>query len=225
MFPITRLLYSLLDVPVLRATINLFRPDKQSTILSSTPLPSVPPFANMATSLKDLIPYFFGRDVNDEGGQEDPAEYVENLNFAVDGQTYTDEDRKITATQVIFRTHLRDKALLWYHGLSSETRASWQLLETAFLSRFALAAQKEMDQTRFLNLIFNFKQRGRSIVEYTREGDQLNVECPEKFEDVLGHQFIAGLDDKGKIDLVQVYLGAGKSTVKYTDAKQAVKKA
>lgn len=28
----------------------------------------------------------------------------------------------------------------------------------------------------------------------------------------LGHQFIAGLDDKGKIDLAQMYLGANKST-------------
>lgn len=103
----------------------------------------------MATSLKDLIPYFSGRDVNDEGGQEDPAEYIENLNFAVDGQAYTDEDRKLTATRVIFRTHLRDKALLWYHSLNFETRASWQLLKTAFLSRFALVVQKEMDHTRF----------------------------------------------------------------------------
>lgn len=179
----------------------------------------------MATSLKDLIPYFFDRDVNDEGEQEDLAEYIENLNFAVDGQKYTDESRQLIATRVIFRTHLRDKALFWYHSLSPETRASWQLLETAFLSRFALVVQKEMDQTRFLNLIFNFKQRGRSIVEYTREGDQLNAECPENFQDVLGHQFIAGLDDKGKVDLVQVYLGAGKLSVKYTEAKQAVEKA
>lgn len=77
--------------------------------------------------------------------------------FAVDGQAYNDENRKLTATRVIFRTYLRDKALSWYHGLSAETRANWQLLETAFLSRFALVARKEVDQTRFLNLVFNFK--------------------------------------------------------------------
>lgn len=87
----------------------------------------------MTTSFKDLIPHFFGRDVNDEGGQEDPAEFIENFNFAIDGQTYTDESRKLTATRVIFRTHLRDKALLWYHGLSAETRANWQLLQHSFL--------------------------------------------------------------------------------------------
>lgn len=135
------------------------------------------------------------------------------------------QNRKLTATRVIYRSHLRDNALLWYRGLSAETRANWQLLETAVLSRFALVVQKEADQTRFLNLVFNFKRRGRSIVEYTREGDQLNAKCAEKFRDVLGHQFIAWLDNKGKIDLVQVYLGAKKITVSYADAKQAVEKA
>ena len=43
-------------------------------------------------------------------------------------------------------------------------------------------------------------------MEYTRQRDKLNAECPEKLQDVLGHQFIAGLDDKEKVDLVQVYL-------------------
>ena len=178
----------------------------------------------MAASLKDLIPHFFGRNVSDERGQEDPAEFIENLNFAIDGQTYTNENRKLTVTRVIFRTHLRDKALLWYHGFSAKTRANWHLLQTEFLSRFALVARKEVDQTCFFNLVFNFRQRERSIVEYTRERDQLNAECLEKFQDVLGHRCIARLDDKGKVDLVQVYLGANKSTVSYADAKQAVKK-
>lgn len=88
-----------------------------------------------------------------------------------------------------------------------------------------MVPRKEVDQTWFLNLVLNLKQRGRSIVDYTREGDQLHAKCPEKFQDVLGHQFIAGLDNKGKVDLVQVYLRADKSTVTYTEAKQAVSKA
>lgn len=69
--------------------------------------------------------------------------------------------------------------------------------------------QKEVYQTRFFNLVFNFKQKGRTIVEYTREGHQLNAACPEKFQDVLGHQFIAGLDGKRKVDLVQIYIHGG----------------
>ena len=193
-------------------------PDSSFLLLGSPP-------SNMATSFKDLIPHFFGRDVNDEGGQENPAEFIENLNFAVDGQIYTDKTRKLTVTRVIFRTHLQDKILLWYHGLSAKIRANWQVLEKAFLSRFALTPQKKVNQTRFLNLVFNFRQRRQSIVEYTKEEDQLNAECPEKFRDVLGHQFIAGLDDRGKVDLVQVYLGANKSTVSYEEAKSVVEKA
>lgn len=83
------------------------------------PLPS-PPFSPfvplsariMATPLKDLIFYFYGRDGNDGGRQEEPMEFIENLNFAINGQVYADENRKLIATQIIFRIHLRDKRLL-----------------------------------------------------------------------------------------------------------------
>ena len=56
----------------------------------------------MASSLNDLVPLFYGRDESDEGGQQDPAEFIENLTFAINGQVYTDEVRKQTATRVIF---------------------------------------------------------------------------------------------------------------------------
>ena len=61
---------------------------------------------SMASSLIDLVPTFNGRNPNDEGGQQDPAKFIENLTFAIDGQAYTDEARKQTATRVIFRTRL-----------------------------------------------------------------------------------------------------------------------
>ena len=141
----------------------------------STPIPTTMPFL-----FNDLVPCFYGRDINDEGGQEDPSEFIETLFFAIDGQNYTDQARKQTATRVIFRTHLREKALTWYQSLAAGVRGNWESLEVAFLARFALVAQKELDQTRFLNLVVNFRQKGRSIVEYTREGDKLNAECPEK---------------------------------------------
>lgn len=41
---------------------------------------------------------------------------------------------------------------------------------------------------------------------------------------MLGYQFIAKLNNKQKINLIQVYLGVDKSTIKYMDAKQAIKK-
>lgn len=70
----------------------------------------------------------------------------------------------------------------------------------------------------------NFRQKGCSIVDYTRKGDKFNVKCPEKFWDVLGHQLITRLDDKRKFDLVQIYLEAQKSTVSYMNTRQAVEK-
>lgn len=48
--------------------------------------------------------------------------------------------------------------------------------------------------------------------------------CLKRFEDILGYQFITKLDNKRKIHLIQIYLGAGKLTVKYTDIKKAVQK-
>lgn len=60
----------------------------------------------MASSLHDLVPLFYGLDANDEGGQQDPAEFIETLIFAIDGQVYVDKIRKQTVTRVIFRTHL-----------------------------------------------------------------------------------------------------------------------
>lgn len=76
----------------------------------------------MNSSLNGLVPNFYGRDMSDNGEQKDPAEFIETLLFAIDGQAYTDEARKQTATRVIFRTHLRDKALTWYRSLASEVR-------------------------------------------------------------------------------------------------------
>lgn len=72
---------------------------------------------------------------------------------------------------------------------------------------------------RFFNLVLNLQQWGRSIIDYIREKDQIHAKCLEKFWDVFKHQFIIGLDDKKKVDLVQVYLRVDKSTITYTKAK------
>ena len=85
----------------------------------------LPPLTNttMPSSLNDLVPLFYGGDVSDESGQQDPTEFIENLTFAIDSQVYTDEVRKQTATRVIFRTRLRDKVLLWYESLPGEVQS------------------------------------------------------------------------------------------------------
>ena len=87
----------------------------------------------MNFSLNDLVPCFYGRDVSDHGGQQDPAEFIETVLFAIDGHTYSDEARKQIAIRVIFRVNLRDKALIWYQSLTAEIRGNWESLEAAFL--------------------------------------------------------------------------------------------
>lgn len=44
--------------------------------------------------LNALVPCFYGRDVSNDGGQQDPAKFIEILFIAIDGQTYTDETKK-----------------------------------------------------------------------------------------------------------------------------------
>lgn len=90
---------------------------RQLFIPGSLPHPSIPLPTTLTSSLNDLVPCFYGRDVNDEGGQQDPAEFIETLLFAIDGQAFTDEARKQTVTRVILRTRLRHKLLLWYQDL------------------------------------------------------------------------------------------------------------
>ncbi len=114
--------------------------------------------------MDNLVLLFYGCDASNEGGQQDLAvfqqdlaEFIKNLTFAIDGQVYTDEVRKQIATRVIFRARLRDKAILWYQSLPAEVRSNWKSLEVAFLTQFALISRKVVDQTRFLNLIFNLR--------------------------------------------------------------------
>lgn len=45
----------------------------------------------ITVSLKDRIFYFHDRDANNERRQEDLAEFIENLNFTIDGQIYADK--------------------------------------------------------------------------------------------------------------------------------------
>ena len=59
----------------------------QSLTPDSSPLPATLLPTTMTSSLNDLVPWFYGRDASDEGGQQDPVEFIENLTFAIDGQS------------------------------------------------------------------------------------------------------------------------------------------
>lgn len=191
-----------------------------------TPVPAVSLLLSLSLIMpppfKNLIPYFFGRD--GQGKREDPIKFIENVKSTIDIRRHTDEIKRPIATGVIFRLHLKENALLWYQNLSPKIRTDWNRLEAAFLSRFKNSPWKNTDPNQFFNILYNLKQRGRNIVEYIEEGDQLSSECPEKFRDSLGISFIAGLDEGRKINLAQLYL-RNKTNVSYAEAKDAVVKA
>lgn len=86
----------------------------QSLILSFSSQCSTQINITMASIFHDLVFVFYEQDANDKSGQQDLAEFIETLTFAIERQVYTDKFRRQTATQVISHTRLRDKALLWY---------------------------------------------------------------------------------------------------------------
>lgn len=174
---------------------------------------------------EQLVPYFFGRGRDDEGKPEDPVEFLENIKATMEVRNHPDEAQRPVAIGVIFRLHLKERAFLWYQNLGPKVRTNWDRLEAAFLSRFRnLNRKNELDSTHFFHILFDFKQGGRSIVEYIAEGDQLNSLCPELFRDSLGYSLITGLDDRRKINLAEV-LTKHKKKPPYAEAKSAVIKA
>lgn len=178
----------------------------------------------MSPPFRNLIPYFFGWDPDDEEELEDPAKFIENVKSTIDIRRHTDDIKRPTATAVIFRLHLKENALLWYQSLSPKIRADWNHLKAAFLSRFKNLPCEITDPNRFFKLLYNLKQRGRNIAEYIEEGDQLSSQYPQKFRDSLGFSLIAGLDEGRRTNLAQSYL-RDKKNVSYAEAKDAVIKA
>lgn len=58
-----------------------------------------------------------------------------------------------------------------------------------------------------------------------RKEDQLNTKYFKKFWDILEYQFIISIDNKGKINLNQVYFEANENTITYKKTKQVINKA
>lgn len=59
-----------------------------------------------------------------KNGREDPTEFIESVEFEVNQGEFKTLNKVQQAARVIFRAHLRDKALEWYQDLPSEVRNS-----------------------------------------------------------------------------------------------------
>ena len=56
-------------------------------------------------------------------------------------------------------------------------------------------------------------------MKYIKIKDQLNAKCLEKFQDVLGYKFITGLNNKRKVNFIQIYLRANKFIISFVNKK------
>lgn len=105
--------------------------------------------------------------------------------------------------------------------LKAKVRSNRAALKSQFLVEFKLTPRQDKDPNRFFHPVYNLKQNGRNIVAYAEEAEKLYKACSVKLEPFLPNQFIAGLDDESKIDMVQLYLN-DKSPIIFSDAKDAI---
>ena len=83
--------------------------------------------------------------------------------------------------------------------------------------------RQKRDPNQYFNLVYNLKQRGRNIVTYVDKAEKLYKAYPANLMAFLPYQFVAGLDNKSKINMVQLYLN-GKKPITFPKTKEAVMK-
>jgi hypothetical protein len=168
----------------------------------------------------ECIPFFYGR----KDGFEDPKEHVETVDFIVDEKYEIASERNGQVKRMAFRSRLKDQAAKWYQQLDSETRADWNKLSTVFVSEFMLEARVESDPNKFFNQMYNLRQGKKPIAQYVNEAQTLYLQCPGHLREIFGNQFVAGIADENKLDMVQLYL-ASESKITFPAAKAAVVRA
>ena len=82
----------------------------------------------------------------------------------------------------------------------------------------------DTNPNKYFNLLYNLKQGRKPIAQYVAEAEDLYRKCPEPLRDFMGSQFMAGLADEGKLDMVQLYL-LNDPKITFSNAKAAVIKA
>ena len=169
--------------------------------------------------LLESIPIFYGR----KDGSEDPAEYLEMINFVVE-EKYDNVEKRLTVNRMVFRGRLRDKALTWYQKLGQEVRQDWKVLSDIFQAEYKVKPKVEQDPNKYFNLIYNLKQGRKNIAQYVAEAEELYFSCPEKLKEYMGSQFVAGIADEAKLDMVQLYL-QNEEVITFPLAKAAVVRA
>ena len=169
--------------------------------------------------IMDSVPLFYGK--KDEF--EDPLEYLETINFVVE-EKYTEPEKATTVKRMVFRSRLRDEAQRWYQRLHTDIRSDWLRLSEDFSMEYKLEPKSDPDPNKYFNQLYNLKQGSKPIAQYVSEAEDLYRKCPEPLKEFMGSQFVAGITDDSKLDIVQLYL-AHETKITFPVAKAAVVKA
>ena len=167
----------------------------------------------------ESVPTFHGR----KDGYEDPMEYLETITFVVE-EKYAESAKAGTVKRLVFRSRLREGAYVWYQRLQPATRGDWDLLSEEFATEYKLEPRGAVDPNQFFNQLYNLKQGKKQITQYVQEAEDLYRKCPDALKAYMGNQFVAGIADDGKLDMVQLYLAQEKE-ITFPLAKAAVIKA
>ena len=198
------------------------KPSKNSSkyggesVPNSSTLHSRQSTSNMESVL-ECIPFFYGR----KDGFEDPNEHIETIGFIVDEKYEPTSERNELVKRMAFRSRLKDQAAKWYQQLDSETRSNWKRLSTVFVFEFVLEARVESDPNKFFNQMYNLRQGKKPIAQYVNEAQTLYLQCPGNLQEMFSNQFVAGIADENKLDMVQLYLSS-EPKITFPAAKAAV---
>ena len=167
----------------------------------------------------ESVPTFHGK----RDGYEDPTEYLETIAFVVE-EKYAEPGKAATVKRLVFRSRLRGEALTWYQRLESTVRGDWTRLSELFAAEYKLEPRSGPDPNHFFNQLYNLKQGKKPIAQYVAEAEDLYRKCPDALKAYMGNQFVAGIADDAKLDMVQLYLSQ-ENEITFPLAKAAVVKA
>ena len=89
---------------------------------------------------------------------------------------------------------------------------------------YKLEAKVDPDPNKYFNQLYDLKQGSKPIAQHVSEVEDLYRKCPEPLKALMGSQFVAGIADDSKVDMVQLYL-AHETIITFPVAKAAVVKA
>lgn len=170
------------------------------------------PNPNLRMSYKiDSLSFFVGS----KDGGKDPVEFVVDVEAQIPMVNMEPLPRQSKPCE--FSSELTYKR----KDLKANVRSNWAELKSQFLVECKLTIRQDRDPNRLFNTVHKLKQNGSNIAVYVEEAQKMYKACSANLQPLLPNQFIAGLDNKSKIDIVHLYLN-GKNPITFHEAKDAV---